>query len=66
MFWESGAGYNTENKIFLDSIFPTNGCVGTHFMAVEVCMHKLKPKLGVYFMYVDADADKKRNIVWLK
>lgn len=63
MFWESGAGYKFGKYIFLDSIFSTNGCVGTHFMDVDVCMHKLKTKQGLHFMHMGADTEK--NTIYL-
>lgn len=65
MFWESGAGYNSENRFSLDSIFSTNGCVGTNFMDVGVCMHiSLKPnRERILCMWVQTLKKKIHNIL---
>lgn len=62
--------YNWENTFTfffsLDSIFSTNGCIGTRFMDVAVRMHKLETKWGTYFMRLGVDTDKKTQYHWFK
>lgn len=48
----------TQKIHFLDSIFSTNGCFGTHFMDVDVCMHKLKTKEGVHIVCMCVEKNK--------
>lgn len=51
----------------LDSIFSTNGCIGTRFMDVAVRMHKLETKWGAYFMRLGVDTEqKKTQYHWFK
>lgn len=54
MFWESGAGYNSEHTFFffflLDPVLSTNGCTGTQFMdAPAVPLHELKNQVVSVF-----------------
>lgn len=53
MFWESGAGYNSEHTFFffflLDPVLSTNGCTGTQFMDAAVRLHELKNQVVSVF-----------------